>query len=157
MEEVLSSPGKGVSGSKNNQSLLVHIFTMPCVVMGEKDALSLIKKKFWSMDTTLKPQPFISSTDANGTVVHANGMVVHANGTVVHANGTVVHANGTVVHANGTVVHANCPCKWHGCTCKWHGCPCKWHGCPCKWHGCPCKWHGCPCLGLVVALNTTIL
>ena len=68
---ILSSPGKGVSGSKNNPSLFTDIFTMPCVAMGEKDAPSLIKKKSWSMDTTLKPQPFISSTDANGTGVHA--------------------------------------------------------------------------------------
>ena len=39
------SPGKGVSGSKNIPSLLVDIFTMPCVVMREKDASSLINKK----------------------------------------------------------------------------------------------------------------
>ena len=44
MEEMLSSPGNGVSGSKNNPSILVVIFTKPCVVMGEKDAPSLIKR-----------------------------------------------------------------------------------------------------------------
>ena len=71
MEEILSYPGKGVNGSKKNPSLLVDIFTMPCVAVGEKDASSLIKKKSLSMDTTLKPQPFINSMDANGTVVHA--------------------------------------------------------------------------------------
>ena len=71
MEEILSSPGKGASGLKNNPSLLVDIITMPCVVIGKKDVSSLIKKKSWLMDMTLKPQPFISSTDANGMVVPA--------------------------------------------------------------------------------------
>ena len=55
---------------KQSELIGGHIHHALCGHGGESMS-SLIKKKSWSMDTTLKPQPCINSTDANGMVVHA--------------------------------------------------------------------------------------
>ena len=68
-EKMCSSPGRVADGLSGSLSLMADIFITRCAVMEEKGGWSLARtEKSWWMGMTLSDQPFINSTDANGTI-----------------------------------------------------------------------------------------
>ena len=66
MGEIHSFHGKDVDGLSTSLSRSVGTSIMHCVVMEGKGAWLLTGEKSWSMDTILRQEPSINSTDASG-------------------------------------------------------------------------------------------
>ena len=66
MVEIHSFHGKDVDGLSASLRRLEDTSITHCAAMEGSDAWSLRSKKSWSMDTILRQEPSINSTDASG-------------------------------------------------------------------------------------------